>query len=689
MPSAWSCSADREGAAVAVGRKTSIRAARVGLALSLGLGLYAAPGIVGAPAAQAVGHVIIAGTPLHSGADSVAVSSTGDALVAWSNTTDISNGPDFVQYCVVPVGATACSHNGDLTPADGAVAVDNVQAIAYGSTYVILADVYGAQGTMAADYMPEQEWQSTDGGATWSIVDGGLSVTDGITSADTGPLNAVIVPGTGVLGYAWDSPGSGATFNAFPLSSPPECSKAMCGQSFAQLEPSSNPDQVGNSGGQVASEAGSQPGVLGVFPTLFTNGPFACPSSHPDGLVFAYAAGNQSASNNFNISPGNAGSAWKVPDTLGICSAQYPAVGGGPGGFGVLFADESHNTVDYRPFDSTNKTFNDTTNVVLAQGSEQQGSVSQDATGGVYVTYIDSNNLAINLAYSYDGGATWSGPNVLNTNPDYSGDLHSAVNGAGQGWAVWFDQVTGTVDAQPFTAADSIPPSKPTTLSTSQKSGATTGSSITVPFGTTGEDDHATLSGGNVKYAGGTVAYTLYSAPSCATASKVYTDTVSVTGGVVPASKPVTATLALGTYYWKADFSGNPGTIKGVRGNLASSTSCGDEVLTVGSTAAVSSGGSTNDHSVTLTISCGIVPCTITITVTIDPPASTTKLATGKVRITRKGRHSIIVPLTAAGKTYFKTHHSRVKTFVKMREVVHSHTATVKKTVTLTYRKKR
>ena len=40
---------------------------------------------------------------------------------------------------------------------------------------------YGSQG----DYEPEQEWQSTDGGATFSLVNGGKSVANGIINAST------------------------------------------------------------------------------------------------------------------------------------------------------------------------------------------------------------------------------------------------------------------------------------------------------------------------------------------------------------------------------------------------------------------------------------------------------------------------------------------------------------------------
>jgi hypothetical protein len=39
----------------------------------------------------------------------------------------------------------------------------------------------------------------------FSLVNSGLSVTSGIIDADTAPLSAVIVSGTGVLGYGWNT----------------------------------------------------------------------------------------------------------------------------------------------------------------------------------------------------------------------------------------------------------------------------------------------------------------------------------------------------------------------------------------------------------------------------------------------------------------------------------------------------
>ncbi len=421
-------------------------------------------------AALAAGKPVNVGTPFENGPPAIAVNNAGDALIAWANTKDLAGANNFVQYCVLPVGATACAQSGNLIPADGAQAIDGVQVLNEGSTLVILADVYGTAGNSARDYVPEQEWQSTDGGATWSLVNGGLSVTSGIINADTGPLSAVTVPGTGVLGYGWDTAAGPPTFNAFPLSSPPECSVQTCPAGYATLEPNTNPDTIGNGGGQYASQAGAQPGVLGIFNTLFTNGPLGCSQSF--GTAYAYGSGDQSASNNYNISPGQPGSAWKVAASQADCNVEYPAVAGGPSGFGVLEANLGSNATVYHRFDPATEKF-DTPMVTVASQGEESPAVAQDGAGDIYATYLLGGvGGPIELSYSGDGGSGWTSA-ALNPNKDGgAGDVNSSVNAAGQGWATWDDN--GSVFAQSFQAADAISPA------IVSGSGTSSGSTVTV-----------------------------------------------------------------------------------------------------------------------------------------------------------------------------------------------------------------
>ena len=83
--------------------------------------------------------------------------------------------------------------------------------------------------------------------------------------------------------------------------------------------------------------------------------------------------------------------------------------------------------------------------------------------------------------------------------------------------------------------------------------------------------DKATLSGANAVTATGKVAYKVYSDKEC---KSLVADagTVGVNGEFVPAS--IAQTLAPGTYYWQASYSGDAV-------NAKSSSTCGAEVQTV------------------------------------------------------------------------------------------------------------
>jgi hypothetical protein len=424
--------------------------------ITLGSLVVAGLWLVAAPGASAAGAPVKIGSPLSSGPPAITVDHAGDAVIAWANTKDLAGANNFVQYCVLPPNATACSHSGSLIPADSAQFIDGVQVLDEGSTLLILADVFGAQGDSSGDFTPEQEWQSTDGGATWVSVNGGLSVTSGILNADTQPLSAVTVPGTGVLGYGWDTAAGVPTFNAFPLASPPECSVARCPAGFASLEPVTNPDALSNEPGQFASiPNGSLAGVMGVFETLFTNGPLGCAQDF--GTAYVYGSGSQSATNSYNISPGRPNSAWKVPLSQVDCNTEYAAVAGGPSGFGILEDGLSGHTI-YHRFDASTRRF-DTPQVVVADQGEQQATLSQDGGGGIYATYLLGGvGGPVKLSYSGDGGSAWSSGTLDRDSDGGVGSLNSSVNAARQGWATWVDN--GTVFAQPFKAADAIEPAR-------------------------------------------------------------------------------------------------------------------------------------------------------------------------------------------------------------------------------------
>lgn len=109
-----------------------------------------------------------------------------------------------------------------------------------------------------------------------------------------------------------------------------------------------------------------------------------------------------------------------------------------------------------------------------------------------------------------------------------------------------------------------------TQLSTQLTGGNSSGEQITVPQGVPVQD-HGILSGPESPGATGTVSYAVYSDAECRTLV-ASAGTVSVEGGTAP---PSTAqTLAPGTYWWKASYSGDSH-------NNASESACGSEKLTV------------------------------------------------------------------------------------------------------------
>jgi len=637
------------------------------------------------------GTAIKVATPLAVSAVSVRVDSAGTSYIAWGNTEDAPpSTTDVVGYCVLPAGASACAHAGTLTPAGGAAHIDNVQVLLDGTVVVILADVSGATSN---DYVPEQEWQSTNGGASFTGVESGKSVADGEINSGTAPLNAVIVPGTDALGYGWTTAGSEPpTFDEFPLTDPPECSVMTCppDEAFASLAPSSQADQIGTAPGQFASELGPDPGVLGFFSTDFSSGNLSCPMAPSDtnfGTAFVYGSGLQSPTNSYDISPGQPDSAWRVPVTQYVCDFAATAVAGGPSGLGVVEVPNPHRPLFdvYRRFDQSAMKF-DTSFVQIPGEDGIAAALAQDGAGGVYVIFGSNrccdDGTAITLSYSYDGGSTWSGPGVVYPDTDYdASDVTGSVGSSGQGWAAWFDAVNGSVYAQPFDAADSVPPPTSTTTTTTEIAGSRRGTSLRIRAGTVGESDEATITGADASDATGTVTYKLYSGDSCSAATAVFKSAPSaVFGGVAAPSDRMFSALSPGRYYWQAVYSGHPGSPVGTLGNLPSSSRCGSEVLTVSPFVAIAKRALVQGKTIAIKVRCGSPPCRLKLTFTRKARARTVPLATGRFTVRKAGSRTLRIHLSGPGRRYFRRHHGAVQATVKVSE--HTAGGTVSQTQT-------
>jgi hypothetical protein len=553
------------------------RSARVGITWKGVVGaLAAAPVAVCATMAlptSAVGASppIKVGEPGSKEKPSIAVDGAGTAYVVWPNTANSK--AQKVDYCVVPTGMSTCSHSGALTPGPGGAEpfIGQAQVLIDGATVVVLAEVFN----LKEENEPVQEWTSTDGGATFKEVDGLKSVAAGIESADTEPVNAVVMPGNEALGYAFVTAGEKPSFDEFPFLAPPECSFAKCpkDEEFAELQ-LTGPD-LSNEPGMVASKQGANAGVLGVFETLGAPGPSGCTF----GSAFYYGTGSQETNNSYDIEPGQPKSAWRKALSAGDCEVGELAVGAGPSGFGVVEENELTKTTVYHPFDASSQEFDTPTTTIAAEG-ESQPSASQDGSGGIYVTFLSSNG--IRLAFSSNGGAGWTGPNTINANSDGgANDLSSSVGADGHGWATWIDG--GSVFVQPFVASDAIPPAPPapptpesvlapaaTAITTVQSGAGISGASLTVPRGTS-VTDQAHIAGIHAAIATGIVSYALYKDSKCTKPQGTASSAGVVTG--LPGHSAAVK-LGVGGYYWRATYSGDAA-------NAPSTSACGSEVLTV------------------------------------------------------------------------------------------------------------
>jgi hypothetical protein len=225
----------------------------------------------------------------------------------------------------------------------------------------------------------------------------------------------------------------------------------------------------------------------------------------------------------------------------------------------------------------------------------------------------------------------------------------------------------------------------PSALTTSQRSGTTTGAALTIPAGTVGETDQATVSGANATSASGTVAYALYSSPTCTPSSLVFNGgTGTVTGVLAAPSAAVTTALAPGTYYWLAVYGGNAT-------NAASASTCGSEILTVGPGTTLGGTASGTSTAVTVTITCATLPCTVTVTITIGggpaadvagvAKAKTVTLGKGTFTLRKSKTSKLTVKLSKQGKSYFKSHHGTLKATLGLSEKFGTKTVLSTKTI--------
>jgi hypothetical protein len=563
------------------------------------------------------------------------------SFIAWSDAQAPDNG---VEMCVLPGGATSCSGGGPVllsvssiqNPAitgDNTIGLGGLTVLPNGDVVVLGTPV--STGTVA--------WASPADGS--AFLTSGQGLQNGGEFISPVSLfytfnNAVALGNTDVAllddygDYFSDSPFAGPE-SPNPISSP------NSNQGNGGLYPRKSLEV---SGPEVGAMAAPSPAPLGTELVVGVADNFAGPNTTLPGCV-------NSAGTGFGVDVGTISGDSKAAGTLNhsglpgygllACSALSPVLASG-GGAGIGVIEEEGNgisgagstwTVDWRPFSptATGGSFGspvqlqDITAVSL-DGAEDFDAV-EDSAKGVYASWKDEQGLV--LDYSPNGGASWDGPNVIKgvgSEDESQGDptITAVGNGVGE---IAYDNNLGEGDEVYVEQVSFIPP-QPTTLTTSQTSGAVIGANLAIPDNTVGETDEATLSGTNAATATGTVKYSLYSDKTCSTSDVVTSSTATVAGGSVPASSPVTEKLKAGrTYYWQAVYSGD-------QFNAASTSTCGSEKLTVAPVAAPSS-AATSGTTVTITISCA-GPCTITVTIEL-PSAGSARATNSKKLIKLTG----------------------------------------------------
>jgi hypothetical protein len=606
--------------------------------------------------------------------------SDGYTYVAWSAPDNQNNG-NGVDLCVLAPDATSCAGGGPVLLTDtntGALGTNSSNTIGVGglvilptSGEVVVLGTPVETGTVA--------WASPPGGAAFLSGDNGLQNQGNFISPVSlfyTTNNAVAISSTDVgifdsydhsYSYFSDSPFDGpetpSTLAQDPCPSDPSAGPEGNANNCGQFD-----DQGDTLGPVIAAEPAPAPAPAGTEIVVGAGANVSSNEATPTGCV-NYAATGYGVDVGTTGASGTLNSQGLQPNGFGLlaCAAEEPTLAsGGQDGIGVLELEGSgvsgagsFYALDWRPFQATptGGSFGAPAQVVQLPSSPDDLDVTEDSGTGVYALYSDGG---LHVDYSGNGGATWFPP-VLVPQPTNGEIANPTIAGVGKGTVeIAFTNDPGTGTQTFLEAVDAIPPT-PTMISTVQTSGTTTGPDITIPAGTIGESDTATISGTQASSATGTVDFALYDNSSC-TGTPVFSGSATATAGVASIADDASPGLLPGNYYWKADYAGNST-------NDASASTCGSEVLTVGPAASASSSGSSSGSTVTFTISCAAA-CSVTVTVELPPGGArdastarkrkTVKLASGSFKLKAKGSHKLSLKLTAAGKSQLKKHHGKL-----------------------------
>ncbi len=208
------------------------------------------------------------------------------------------------------------------------------------------------------------------------------------------------------------------------------------------------------------------------------------------------------------------------------------------------------------------------TSISVVQGTAVTDTASLSGAGASVasgsVTYTVYSNPECTTVVAQAGSAAVSG---------LSAGASTALSSLAPGKYYWRASYSGDINNQAATSlcgSEILTVLAPTTTTTTQSAGGVSGSSLTVPQGTS-VTDQAHIAGSLAASATGTVTYVLYKDSKC-TVPAAAGSSVTVVGGATGPSAAIKPKV--GTYYWRASYSGDSA-------NAASTSACGSEVLVV------------------------------------------------------------------------------------------------------------
>jgi hypothetical protein len=612
---------------------------------------------------------------------------TQNTFIAWTDPQTTSHGG--VDLCVLLKNTSTCEGGGPVvlavTPAENP-AIQGSNTISLGGITVLPNGDVVVIGTPVST--SSVTWESPGDGSAFLTSGQGLQNGGGFISPvslfyTTGNVVALSNTDVGLLDdygdYFSDSPFAGPEY---PATLPNSNTNPPPAGQTSSLYPRK---ALSTTGPEVAAEPLPAPAAAGTDIVVAVGDNYAGPNTqlsdciNGDATGTGYgvdvgAVGASSAAGYLNAQDSNGDS---IPAYSGLaCNAENPVVAspeGGTQGIGVLEneGDGLDNagttyTLDYRAFDvnasATGGSFGGASLVANLTGAAGDIDVVDDTTDGVYALFAGNGGLYVN--YSSDGGAVWGPPVAIPepTTGEISDPIITAIGGGE--FLLAYDNNTGP-GAQTFVQAFSYQALEqaPTAISTIQQSGTTQGADISIPAGTVGESDRATITGTNASSATGTVDFALYDNSSC-TGTPAFAGAAEASGGVASITDDSSTGLALGKYYWKAAYAGNVT-------NGASVSNCGSEVLTVTSATTLPSTATTNGSTVSFTVSCAAA-CTVTITIELPPSGGAARvslkkrkpvvIADGKFSLKKRGKKKLELKLTSAGKKLVRKDHGKLKT---------------------------